>query len=188
MQVYLSKIEAFIEHLDMPAKLALEDISSIRHLKKGDFLVRQDEICRYSYWIQAGVVRKFYLHDGKEITTELLFENDIAVSLESYVAQKPGREFIQALSDTSVSRTNYEQFQAAKMKHPKLLELDLMITEYHALWLENRLFEFHTLNAAQRYSLLLKEHPRIIQNVPLTHIASYLGISLETLSRIRAKI
>jgi hypothetical protein len=55
------------------------------------------------------------------------------------------------------------------------------------MWLEDRLFQFHTMDATKRYQILLENHPHIIQNIPLTFIASYLGISLETLSRIRAK-
>jgi hypothetical protein len=63
-----------------------------------------------------------------------------------------------------------------------------MLTEYYAIWVENRLFEFHTKSATERYKDILHKSPHIIQNIPLTIIASYLGISLETLSRIRAKI
>ena len=63
-----------------------------------------------------------------------------------------------------------------------------MMTEYYAMWLEQRLFDFHTLDAAARYQKLLQKQPHIIKNIPLTIVASYLGISLETLSRIRARI
>lgn len=68
------------------------------------------------------------------------------------------------------------------------MELDLMITEYHAMWLEERLFQFHSMDATQRYLLLLQDHPEFIRDIQLTHIASYLGVSLETVSRIRARI
>jgi hypothetical protein len=63
-----------------------------------------------------------------------------------------------------------------------------MMTEYYALWLEERLFQFHTLDATERYKLLLEKQPHFVQQIPLTYLASYLGVSLETLSRIRAKI
>ena len=63
-----------------------------------------------------------------------------------------------------------------------------MMTEYYAMWLEERLLQFHTLDARERYLQLVKEQPHFVQKVQLTHIASYLGVSLETLSRIRAKI
>ncbi len=185
---YLYKINDFINKLAPPVSSAFESIAYLKTYKKGDFLLQQDEICKKSYLIEKGIARKYYLHDGKEITTELYFNNDIAVSFDSYCLQKPSREFIEALTDITLFQTDYNAFQNAKNLFPQLLELDLMITEYYALWLEDRLFQFRTLDATSRYLKLMKEHSHIIQSVPLTHIASYLGISLETLSRIRAKI
>jgi CRP-like cAMP-binding protein len=188
MSNYLDKINTYIHQLDPESLAALAHISTEKTFKKGDLLLRQDQICSKSYLIKQGVVRKYYLNNGKEMTTELLFENDIAVSFQSYTLQQPSREMMQALTDVKVSATDYEVFQKAKKNHPKLVVLDLMMTEYHTIWLEERLFQFHTLSATDRYLLLIKEHPHFIQHVSLTHIASYLGISLETLSRIRAKI
>lgn len=188
MTSYLDKINDFIKQLDQETLAVLHSISTVKTFKKGDYLLRQDEICKKSYLIEKGIARKYYINNGKEITTELFFENDIAVSFNSYVLQKPSKEFIQALAATTVSLTDYAAFQKAKEQYPKLIELDLMMTEYYAMWLENRLLQLHTLDATQRYIELIEKHPHIIQNIPLTHIASYLGISLETLSRIRAKI
>lgn len=188
MNDYLIKINSFIEQLDSDTLSLLKEISKRKTYKKGDFLLRQDEVCRSSFSIEQGVVRKFYLNNDKEITTEFFFADEIAVSFDSYCQQKPSREFIQALTDTTVSQTDFNTFQNAKIKFPKLVEFDLLLTEYYAMWLEYRLFEFRTLDATQRYLLLLQEHSQVVQNIPLTHIASYLGVSLETLSRIRAKI
>ncbi len=187
MHSYLNKINDFIARLDKATLTALNEISAVKILKKGDFLLRQDEVCKKSYWIEKGVARKYYLNDGKEITTELYFDNDIAVSFDSYCLQKPSREFIQVLTDSTISQTDFLAYQKAKEKFPQLATLDLMMTEYYAMWLEERLFQFHTMDATSRYLNLIKNHPYIIQNIPLTFIASYLGISLETLSRIRAK-
>jgi CRP-like cAMP-binding protein len=188
MSNYFDKIDAYIQQLDTESLMALARISTKKTFKKGDFLLRQNQNCSNSYLIEEGVVRKFYLNDGKEITTELLFENDIAISFQSYTLQQPCREMLQALTDVNVSATDYEAFQKAKKNYPKLVVLDLMMTEYYTIWLEERLFQFHTLSATDRYLMLIKEHPHFIQHVSLTHIASYLGISLETLSRIRAKL
>ncbi len=187
MTFYLDKIDNFIARLDAESLKALNSISSLKSVKKGDFLLRQDDVCKKSLWIETGIARKYYLNDGKEITTEIYFDNDIAVSFDSYCLQKPSREFIQALTDMTISQTDFTDFQTAKQQFPKLVTLDLLMTEYYAMWLENRLFEFHTMDATQRYLKLCKDHPHFIQNIPLTFIASYLGISLETLSRIRAK-
>ena len=187
MTSYLDKINDFILDLDLETLTVLNNISVEKKLKKGAFLLRQDEICKKSYVIKSGIARKFYLNDGKEITTELYFEDDIAVSFGSYCLQSPSIEFIQALTDTTVLQTDYVAFQNAKQQFPKLVKLYLMMTEYYAMWLEIRLFQFHTMDATNRYHTLVKDYPQIAQNVPLTFIASYLGISLETLSRIRAK-
>ena len=110
------------------------------------------------------------------------------MSFDSYAQQKPSREYIQALTEVTVNITEYSSFQIEKIKHRQLQELDFLMTEYYALWLEEKVFELHTQNATQRYQTLLTKSPHIIQQVQLTQIASYLNVSLETLSRIRANI
>jgi CRP-like cAMP-binding protein len=188
MKSFLDKINDYIKALDNETQCALQTISSTKQYNKGELLLRQDEVCTKSYLLQNGIARKYYLNGAKEITTELYFENDIAVSFDSYSLQQPSREFIEALTDVTVSITYYQAFQDAKAKYTKLLTLDLMFAEYYGIWVENRLFQFHTLSATERYLEILNKSPHIIQSIPLTIIASYLGISLETLSRIRAKI
>jgi CRP-like cAMP-binding protein len=188
MKSHLGKINNLISRLTDEASAALESISLIQTVKKGDYLLRQGEVCRNSYLLKQGIARKYYLSNGKEITTELFFENDIAVAFDSYSTQEPGREFIQSVTDIVVSQTNHADFQKAKQQFPRLMELDILLTEYYAMWLEDRLFQLRTLTATERYTLLLREHPHFIRHIPLTIIASYLGISLETLSRIRAKL
>jgi len=185
---YASKINEYVNHLGIDVLSALDNCASIKVYKKGDFLLRQGRICTHSFQIKRGFARKFYLNNGKEITTELFFKDDIAISLSSYIMQQPGKEFIQAITDVEVSVMDYASFQEAKKIYPDLAILDGMIGDYYSIWLEERLFQFHTMTAKERYHLLLTTQPEIIQHIPLTHIASYLGISLETLSRIRARI
>ena len=188
MKEYLQKIESHINSLDKKVKDALADATQLRHFKKGEYLLSVGEVCKGGYLIQKGVARKFYLNEGKEITMELFFENDLAISLQSYTMQMSSCECIQAIEPVTASFTHYHRFQQLKQEHKSLWELDLMITEYYAMWLEERMFQFHTMDASERYQWLLKEQPHVIQQIPLTYIASYLGVSLETLSRIRAKI
>lgn len=188
MDSYLQKIDDFVESLDVEAQAALEKAETRQQFAKGSYLLQQGEVCRHSFFIEKGIARKFYLtENGKEINTELYFANDLAVSLSGYVLQKPSREYIQALDEVSVRVLDYTIFQNLKRQFPKLLELDLMLTEFYAMQLEERLFEIYSLDATTRYAKLITDHPQIIRDFQLTHIASYLGISLETLSRIRAK-
>jgi CRP-like cAMP-binding protein len=188
MKDYISKINRHIENFDENTLSSLETISQPKAFLKGEFLLIADSVCTKSYWVESGIIRKFYLHQEREITTEFFFKDDIAISFDSYILHKPSRENIQALTDCLVMVTDIKDFQSLKTKNRQLQELDFLLTEYYALWLEEKVFELHTQNATQRYETLLKKSPHIIQQVQLTQIASYLNISLETLSRIRAKI
>lgn len=155
---------------------------------KGDYLFRQDQVCKRIFWIRKGICRKYYLHDGKEITTEFLFEDNFVSSAKSFAMGHPAHEFAQALTELEVWSVNRENFEFLKERHPEVKNLDIRFIELYAIWLEERLLRFQTQDATTRYLTLLTEQPHYIQQIPLTYIASYLGISLETLSRIRAKI
>jgi CRP-like cAMP-binding protein len=188
MQLHIDRIKKLIDNFDETTLVALNEISYSKTFSKGDYLIKAGSICSKSYWVEKGILRKFYVHNDKELTTEFYFKDDLAISFDSYTQQKPSRENIQALTDVTVNVTDYNNFQIQKLKHSQLQELDFLLTEYYALWLEEKVFELHTQNATQRYETLIKKSPHIIQQVQLTQIASYLKISLETLSRIRAKI
>lgn len=187
MQLYIDKIKRLIENFDDSTLKALNEISHSKTYSKGNYLLKTDSICNKSYWVESGILRKYYLYNDKEITTEFYFKDDLAISFDSYLLRKPSREYIQALTEVTVNITEYSSFQIEKIKHRQLQELDFLMTEYYALWLEEKVFELHTQNATQRYQTLLTKSPQIIQQVQLTQIASYLNVSLETLSRIRAK-
>lgn len=188
MKSLLVQLDAMVAQLPAPVQEALNRMTTRQVFTKGDYLLKQGDVCRYSYQLDTGLARKYYLVDGREITTEFYFPQDIALALTSYVSQTPSQEFIQVVQDTTVLRMDYGAFQALKATFPLLVELDLRLTEYHAVWQEERLRQFRTLDATERYTLLLTTQPQWIQHLQLTHIASYLGISLETLSRIRAKL
>jgi CRP-like cAMP-binding protein len=185
--MYGVKLERFLVSLDGETIEALEVISVSKSFKKGALLLKPVEVCQWSYQILDGIARKYYLSEDKQITSELYFLGDIAISFGSYALQNPSTEYIEALNEVKVSAINYLAFQEAKAKYPKLMELDIMLLEYYGLWIEERMLQLRTLSAKQRYDLILEQSPNILKHVPLGIVASYLGISLETLSRIRAK-
>jgi CRP-like cAMP-binding protein len=188
MKAYLAKIHAFIASLPGETVAALDKVGTVKRFKKGEYLLKAGETCRFIFFIDAGIARKYYVLHDKEIVTEFYFADDIAISFTSYTLQQPADEYIQVLEDSEVTIIEYTLFQQFKKLHPALVVLDLMLTEYHAMWLEERLSQLRSLNATERYRKLLYEHPQIIQKIQLTYIASYLGVSLETVSRIRARI
>lgn len=177
-----------LQLIDPKIVAQIEKHIDVKVFAKGDYLFRQDEICKRIFWIKKGICRKFYLHDDKEITTEILFEDSFISSAKSFVLQQPSNEFAQTLSEVETWSLTKTKFDLLKSAHPELQSLDLKFVELYAIWLEERLFRFQTQDATTRYLHLLKEQPHYIQQIPLTYIASYLGVSLETLSRIRSKI
>lgn len=187
MTEHIEKIQSLISRFDKETLEILEEITVTEQLKKGDILLQQGEICRKSSLIVDGVARKFIYTDKKEVTSEFFFKNDIAISFKSYIHQKPSKEVIECLTDVTVETVDYKAFETAKKGFPLLTEYDILLTELYIIWLEDRLFDFHALNATERYEQLLKKSPEYFHHLKLTHIASYLGVSLETLSRIRAK-
>lgn len=188
MTEHIEKIRALISSFDQETLEALSKITVVEQFRKGEVLLHQGEICRKSRYIIHGVARKFFFSDKKEITTEFFFKDDLAVSFKSYIHQKPGKEIIECLTDVMVETVDYIAFETVKKQFPQLMEYDILMTELYTIWLEDRLFDFYALSAKERYESILKKSPEYFHHLKLTHIASYLGVSLETLSRIRAKI
>lgn len=185
---YTARLEASMRSLSPAALQALEGVSAERIYAKGAYLLHVGEINQGSFTVLEGLARKFYLQNGKEFTTEIYFPGDLALSFQSYVMRTPAMECIQALTDLRVNCIQYDRFQALKMPFPELVSFDLVFTETYAIWLEERLRQFRSMNAPERYTLMLSEHPDYVRHIPLTHLASFLGVTLETLSRIRARM
>jgi CRP-like cAMP-binding protein len=188
MNPYIRRIKEASNKLDLKILTELQEVFVDKKFSKGDYLLQPGQICTSHLLIKEGIARKFYFNDHKEITTEIYFHDDVAVSLDSYLMQKPGDVFIEALTELEVTVIEYGRFQKVTSKYPEVMLLDKMFIEYYAVWFEQRLREFQTLDASQRYLNLLERDPRIVQFLSVTVIASYLNVSLETLSRIRSKV
>ncbi len=188
MNPYIKRIKDLSNNLNPDIHAELEGGFVNKQFAKGVYLLRPGQVCMAHLLIKDGVARKFYEHNEKEITTEVYFHDDVAVSLDSYIMRKPADVYIEALTDLEVTIIDYSRFHKVKEKYPEVMMLDKMFIEYYATWFEQRLREFQTMDASQRYLSLLKKDPRIVQQLPVTLIASYLNVSLETLSRIRSKL
>ena len=188
MHPYIKRIKDLSNHLNPEILTELEGGFVDKEFSKGSRLLRPGQICTSHLLVKEGVGRKFYKHNDKEITTEIYFHDDVAVSLDSYIMRKPADVYIEALTEMKVTIIDYSRFHNVKKKYAEVMMLDKMFIEYYAVWFEQKLKEFQTMNASQRYLNLVDKEPRIVQLLPVTIIASYLNVSLETLSRIRSKI
>lgn len=185
--------EAVIEELlttafqDEALRNAYYEAAQEKMFRKGDLLLEQGQICRYCYTLLSGAVRGFYLKDGREVTTSFCFANDVVMSLESATRLTPSPESFEVLEDSLVEVVSVEKLTLLRTQFPVLEKVWTLSMEAYAIWLEERLASLQFATAKERYGQLLERYPEIVRKVQLSHIASYLGITLETLSRIRAK-
>ncbi len=187
MKTVIEKFEALISELDLKSQEFYHASIQTKEYPKNEILVEEGKVCNYSYIVLEGCIRKFYLKSGIEITSEFIFPEDMAVSFGSFLKRQPSNEFIQTIEKTKVMLIPFSVFEFMQ-EHASILQTNFDVLVNYSEWLENRLFllQFHT--AKERYQILLKSQPKLIQKIPLMYIASYLGVTLETLSRIRSKI
>jgi CRP-like cAMP-binding protein len=174
--------------LSVPAQAALNDCFEQITLSKNEFLLTEGKVCRHLYFLQQGALRGFYILDGKEITHWFAFESDFVTSFHSFSTQEPAIESIQLLEGSILWRISKETLTKLFDQHHEIERLVRIAYEEYYIRLEERYVNAQFKTAAQRYEDLLQRAPHIIGRVPLGYIASFLGISQETLSRIRSRI
>ena len=156
-------------------------------LSKNEYLLSEGKICRHLYFLQQGALRGYYNLDGKEITYWFGFENDFVTSFHSFITHEPSVENIQLLEGSVLWAITKEKLTALFNQFQEIERLVRIIQEKYYIRLEERFVNAQFKTATERYELLLQQSPHILERVPLGHIASYLGISQETLSRIRSR-
>ncbi len=156
-----------------------------RKLKKGDYLVKPGEIATEIGFVVKGVFRVYYLIDGKESTRFLGCENIFIGSIPSFTTQKPSIEYVEALENSELLMLSFQDLQKMCDMSPKWDRLVRYLAEYSYNEQQGRIYSLIALTAQERYEQLTKTRPDFIQRIPQYIIANYLGISPETLSRIR---
>lgn len=154
-------------------------------LSKGEFLITEGKVCSHVYFLEKGCLRGFYNLDGKEITHWFAFENNFVTSLSSFITRKPCSENLQLIEDCTLWAVGYDELQQLYIKHADLERLGRIMNERYYVMLEERFTSNHFKEAKDRYENLITTAPHILQRVPLGYVASYLGMTQETLSRIR---
>lgn len=158
-------------------------------LKKGSFLVKSGEIPQCIYIMGNNCfAREFIEKDGQCLTSEILSPNDIVYNYAGYNDKTTFCYNIQLLTNSVVWKIDIEDFLSLKEKYPVFREIEITIISLCLMQSKQQSNELRFLSAKDRYFSLLKSRPHIIQNVASTHIAQYLGISAECLSRIRSNI
>lgn len=154
-------------------------------IKKGVNIVSENEICKNIYFIKKGLIRQFYVKNGKEITEHIAHEGNIVICIESFFKQEPTRLMVQSLEPSIVYAIPYHGLNEITKQSYDICKLKFAILEQSLInsQIKADIIRFET--AKERYLRTLNTEPEIIRRAPLHHVASYLQMTPETLSRVR---
>jgi CRP-like cAMP-binding protein len=182
----------FINYLNQLVPLPQESAEAINQitiqkiLPKHTLLLQNGDVCKEFHFLEKGLARVFYYKDGKEVTAWFASGNQIVSAIDSLFTGKPSLYNIEILEDSIIWSLQYNRIEPVFEKFPGVERLGRLLITNNYLLLDERMKLFAFCSAEERYERLLHQIPDILQKVKLGQIASYLGISQEHLSRIRA--
>ena len=177
-----------VQPIAPPLREHLVNILRQKTLKKREYLLRAGQVCRNIYFIRKGMLRCYYLKDGKEVCSWFMKEGDVVISIESFYSQTASNEYLQALEETETWYISFQELQSIYHQFPCFNITGRIITQqYHQHW-ACQLFAIRMQSAEERYKWLMENHPQLLMRVPGKYIATYLDIAEVTLSKIRAKM
>ena len=154
---------------------------------KHHHLHREDTVCSHLYWIEKGIVRSYYHKDGKDITAHFATEGEIITAIDSFIQRKRSRYNLELLEDSTLTVITHQDLTMLLDNYPQYEHEARLFLERVYIDLAERVEDLLFYDAKERYEKLIERNSSLLQRVSLKHIASYLGITQETLSRIRAK-
>lgn len=157
--------------------------------KKGELFLEEGQRCDFFYYVLKGFVRIYYLDiEGNEVTHWFSAENSMITSPFSFFKKEKNILYFEALEDTELLLINSHQLDKIMSQSKETGKAYRHLLAEFAMILSRRIMSIHTLTAEERYLKLMKEYPLIFQKAKLSHIASFLGITQQSLSRIRKNI
>jgi CRP-like cAMP-binding protein len=187
----MTELESYIHH---SFSIAVEDCKKVsglfksETLYKGDYFLRSGKQCNKLSFIQEGVLRVFVNLPDKEVTQWISTAGYFMTDLHAFMYRNPSRFNIQALTDTQLFSIDYDGYLAMGKLIPKWHEFEKLFMGKCFVMLENRVFDLISLSAEERYQRLFDQNPELFNQVPLQFLASMLGMTPETFSRIRKKM
>jgi CRP-like cAMP-binding protein len=158
-----------------------------RSCKKGDILLREGQYSTENFFVLKGCIRTYYIVGGEEKTTEFYTEAE-SLTPHCTINKKPSEYFVACVEDSIVSVGNLDMEKIIFEKFPRFETLCLKMSEQMLVQNQSSFDNFKTSSPEQRYLNLLERRPDLVQRVPQHQLASYLGITPESLSRIRRRL
>ncbi|KAI9134961.1 Crp/Fnr family transcriptional regulator [Acaryochloris sp. CCMEE 5410] len=165
----------------------LRDVLQVIKRPKDDCFLEVGQVSNHIYFVQAGILRSFYTFEGKEVTQWFCFPNHFAASYFSFAYRQPSKDCLSSLTEVTLLAISYNSLQQLIHQDKVWADLNRRLLEHYYTMSLQRIASFQVLSTAERYEQLLYEHPTIESEVPLGYLASYLGMTQETLSRIRRR-
>ena len=176
-------------YINLPEE-ELESIAGMfkrRTVKKNDYLLREGETCKDLVYVQEGCLRLYYIADSIEVSVWFSFKHNSAIEISSFISEKPSEYFLQAIEDSEILYLPKTELNKLYNTHPKMQELMRKFWEDVVLNLIERFTALQRDSAEQRYRDLLNK-PAYLQTIPQKYLASFIGVTPSSLSRIRKNI
>ncbi|WP_420604126.1 Crp/Fnr family transcriptional regulator [Flagellimonas sp.] len=186
MENLIAQIREFsLVHKELESRIA--DVFSKIRVQKNTTLIEEGKYCKHYYFVEKGIFRSYYLNKGKERTYWFYSENEFFTSWYSFYANQPSFESIEAVEDSDVFVVSKSQFQELINDFREFEKFARCFIEQQYAVMDFITKNFQDLTAKEKYELTMREMPGLDQRAKLGHIASFLGMSQETLSRLRAQ-
>jgi CRP-like cAMP-binding protein len=156
--------------------------------RKGEFFLAGGQVCKQAGFITKGLVRYYINHDGEDKTYDFAQENSFVCNYESFLPQTPSTKIIQALEDCEMLQISYTDLQAFYQSVSGAERFGRVVIEQVFVQTLQDLSSFYTDTPELRYEKFLKRHPGLLQRISQYHVASYVGVKPQSLSRIRKRI
>jgi len=186
--------EYFFEHLiqrfeqvSLYKNLINERVKEME-IPKGQVLLYPGEVCKYVYFVHSGFFRLYQLNEGQERTVDFAGPNQFFTSLDSFFSQRTGHEGLICEQKGIVFRLSYYDLLSLEDQSPLFITLSKTILQEYITLFNREKNIFRTSNATQKYLFLCAQHPQLSQTISQKHIASYLGITEQSMSLIRKSL
>jgi len=184
------ELKNFFEQYGQLSETGLNELTNkfnSKSIKKGDLLLLQDEICTKIYFVRKGCLRLYYIVEDVEITVWFSFENNSAIELSSFLSGAPSDYFIEAVEDSEILFMHKAELTNLYKNFPEMESIFRVFWENVILTLLERFTALQKYSAEKRY-LDLMNQPKYLQRIPQKHLASYIGVTPTSLSRIRRNL
>jgi len=187
MQSVISNLSKFLDFNEEEAEAFIK-ILKFKQLKKGEHLLVEGEYCNFGVFIKKGCIRHYYMNDGVEFTGNFFFENTWFSDFESFLYNKPSLLNIEALEDCELYVGYKTDFDRLLEIHPVFNIFLKEMMQQAIKCLTGKGISVSLLSPEERYLELIKSSPKVVERVSLKHIATFLGVKPESLSRIRTRL